>query len=65
MNQKDTKMSPREKMYNAKTKKLLLALCRYHELDCEGLTKPEISQKLAERDEKEFDRMWKVIANAK
>ena len=54
-------MTPREKMYNAKTKKLLLAFCKFYELDCKGMTKLEISQKLAERDEKEFDRSWEII----
>ena len=58
-------MTPQEKMYNAKSKKLLLELCKHHKLDCEGLTKSEISRKLAERNEKKFDRMWKTIANAK
>ena len=45
-------MPPREKKYYTKPKKLLLGICKHHKLDCENLTKLEISQKLAERDEK-------------
>ena len=54
-------MKPAEKIYNAKSKKFLLRICRLYELDCESLTKLEIIQKLVKRNKEEFDRAWKKI----